>query len=97
MRANERTDERVAQYLRLYSCLFQTTVGRMSIGGGTDLNTVGYGDAHAVDDSGKVSQIEDVMKLGRRRRKFGADFPAQDGEILKSESQRQLGGNLRAT
>ena len=24
--ANERTDERVAQYLRLYSCLFQTTV-----------------------------------------------------------------------
>ena len=26
MRANERTDERVAQYLRLYSCLFQTTV-----------------------------------------------------------------------
>ena len=29
MRANERTDERVAQYLRLYSCFFQTTV-RMS-------------------------------------------------------------------
>ena len=29
-RANERTDERVAQYLRLYSCLFQTTVGRSS-------------------------------------------------------------------
>ena len=28
MRANERTDERVAQYLRLYSCLFQTTVER---------------------------------------------------------------------
>ena len=28
MRANERTDERVAQYLRLYSCLFQTTVAR---------------------------------------------------------------------
>ena len=26
MRANERTDERVAQYFRLYSCLFQTTV-----------------------------------------------------------------------
>ena len=26
MRANERTDERVAQYLRLDSCLFQTTV-----------------------------------------------------------------------
>ena len=26
MRANERTDERVAQCLRLYSCLFQTTV-----------------------------------------------------------------------
>ena len=26
VRANERTDERVAQYLRLYSCLFQTTV-----------------------------------------------------------------------
>ena len=26
MRANERTDERVGQYLRLYSCLFQTTV-----------------------------------------------------------------------
>ena len=26
MRANERTDERVTQYLRLYSCLFQTTV-----------------------------------------------------------------------
>ena len=26
MRANERTDERVAQYLRLYFCLFQTTV-----------------------------------------------------------------------
>ena len=26
MRANERTDERVAQYLRPYSCLFQTTV-----------------------------------------------------------------------
>ena len=26
MRANERTDERVAQYSRLYSCLFQTTV-----------------------------------------------------------------------
>ena len=25
-RVNERTDERVAQYLRLYSCLFQTTV-----------------------------------------------------------------------
>ena len=24
--ANEQTDERVAQYLRLYSCLFQTTV-----------------------------------------------------------------------
>ena len=28
MRANERTDERVAQYLRLDSCLFQTTVRR---------------------------------------------------------------------
>ena len=28
MRANERTDERVAQYLRLYSCLFQTSVER---------------------------------------------------------------------
>ena len=28
MRVNERTDERVAQYLRLYSCLFQTTVQR---------------------------------------------------------------------
>ena len=26
MRANERTDERVAQYLRLHSCLFQTTL-----------------------------------------------------------------------
>ena len=26
MRANERTDERVAQYLRLDSCLFQTIV-----------------------------------------------------------------------
>ena len=26
VRANERTDERVAQYLRLDSCLFQTTV-----------------------------------------------------------------------
>ena len=26
-RASERTDERVAQYLRLDSCLFQTTVG----------------------------------------------------------------------
>ena len=26
MRANERTDERVAQHLRLDSCLFQTTV-----------------------------------------------------------------------
>ena len=26
MRANELTDEQVAQYLRLYSCLFQTTV-----------------------------------------------------------------------
>ena len=26
LRANKRTDERVAQYLRLYSCLFQTTV-----------------------------------------------------------------------
>ena len=25
-RGSERTDERVAQYLRLYSCLFQTTV-----------------------------------------------------------------------
>ena len=31
MRANERTDERVAQYLRLYSCLFQTTVPRSSV------------------------------------------------------------------
>ena len=28
VRANERTDERVAQYLRLYSYLFQTTVER---------------------------------------------------------------------
>ena len=28
VRANERTDERVAQYLRLHSCLFQTTVRR---------------------------------------------------------------------
>ena len=28
MRANEQTDERVAQYLRLDSCLFQTTVHR---------------------------------------------------------------------
>ena len=28
VRANERTDEQVAQYLRLYSCLFQTTVHR---------------------------------------------------------------------
>ena len=26
MRVNERTDERVAHYLRLYSCLIQTTV-----------------------------------------------------------------------
>ena len=26
VRANERMDERVAQYLRLYFCLFQTTV-----------------------------------------------------------------------
>ena len=26
VRVNERTDERVTQYLRLYSCLFQTTV-----------------------------------------------------------------------
>ena len=26
VRANEQTDERVAQYLHLYSCLFQTTV-----------------------------------------------------------------------
>ena len=31
MRANERTDERVAQYFRLYSCLFQTTVPRSSV------------------------------------------------------------------
>ena len=41
MRANERTDERVAQYLRLDSCLFQTTVGRESVesgyGGDDDL------------------------------------------------------------
>ena len=28
MRANERTDERVAQYLCLYSCSFQSTVER---------------------------------------------------------------------
>ena len=31
MRANERTDERVAQYLRLYSCLFQTIVHWVNI------------------------------------------------------------------
>ena len=31
MRANERTDERVAQYLRLDSYLFQTTVARTEI------------------------------------------------------------------
>ena len=30
MRVNELTDERVAQYLCLYSCLFQTTVERLS-------------------------------------------------------------------
>ena len=28
VQVNERTDEQVAQYLRLYSCLFQTTVHR---------------------------------------------------------------------
>ena len=33
MRANERTDERVALYLRLYSCLFQTTVDRRHLPG----------------------------------------------------------------
>ena len=33
MRANERTYERVAQYLRLYSCLFQTTVPWWAPGG----------------------------------------------------------------
>ena len=31
VRANERTDERVGPYLRLYSCLFQTTVRRSGI------------------------------------------------------------------
>ena len=28
MQGNEQTDKQVAQYLRLYSCLFQTTVAR---------------------------------------------------------------------
>ena len=32
MRANERTDERVAQYIRLHSCLFLTAVARLQIG-----------------------------------------------------------------
>ena len=30
VRANEQTDERVAQYLRLDSCLFKTTVQRVA-------------------------------------------------------------------
>ena len=34
VRVNERTDERVAQYLRLDSCLFQTTVQRQLLGEG---------------------------------------------------------------
>ena len=31
VRANEQTDEQVTQYLRLYSCLFQTTVQRATV------------------------------------------------------------------
>ena len=39
MRANEQTDERVAQYLRLYFCFFQTTVHSSQFFG-TDLREV---------------------------------------------------------
>ena len=46
MRANERTDERVAQYLRLDSCLFQTTVDCPSVWSGTFLLT--YSPAYSL-------------------------------------------------
>ena len=44
MRANERTDERVTQYSRLYSCLFQTTV-ESKIGLDVELFLAGFGEA----------------------------------------------------
>ena len=49
VRANERTDERVAQYLRLDSCLFQTTVEYLE----EEDNWWGWCQGKAGGDSGR--------------------------------------------
>ena len=89
MRANERTDERVAQYLHLYSCLFQTTVGRlamrsMEISNLTilekmDFHASGHRFARFIDGAEQRLTSENLAAALRRHvpefRSFEAAFP----------------------
>ena len=64
MRANERTDERVAQYFSLYSCLFQTTVTNHSDGAVAARATafvLGHALINALVCGSRVPQLQIVL------------------------------------
>ena len=84
MRANERMDERVAQYLRLDSCLFQTTVHGGGLHGGRRLI---------------INRVPpSAMALGNSfpadRRTAGVNSPLTPHDVLSDTSNSHYSGEF---
>ena len=103
MPANERTDERVAQYLRLYSCLFQTTVRCWVTRESDDLcdneeDRRGKRRKKVFETVGKGNELRKIVNGGRNGRVTDynerSSRPQNNGclclEVVKREANRNV-------
>ena len=89
----ERTDERVAQYLRLYSCLFQTTVQREK-DGTNHKKEEKRDDDDDDDDEGNEKVVGNQM--GNERKRYDLKYDEEDFEALILYAKQNMMGESHA-